>query len=146
MASQLALTLPQQPSLRVLLPDPEAQQQAATRLGILQMIFDYKNDPTRFGSLKLKDGKKVKSYSRMVEYASEASYASETGGVTVRSTAGSRTSRKAAWRRWRISSAATSTAAASSPPIPKLHGWLRFCSWATGHSLRRVAPWRMKPS
>ena len=84
MASQLALTLPQQPSLRVLLPDPEAQQQAATRLGILQMIFDYKNDPTRFGSLKLKDGKKVKSYSRMVEYASEASYASETGGVTVR--------------------------------------------------------------
>jgi hypothetical protein len=62
---------------RILLPDPAAHAQAQQRLGILQMIFDYKADPTRFGRLQLRDGTQVTSYSRMVAYAAEQTGNSE---------------------------------------------------------------------
>lgn len=79
--SQLALTLPVPMAVaapqRILLPDPAAQAQAEQRLGTLQMIFDYKADPGRFGQLVMKDGTPVTSYSRMVAYVAQISGNSE---------------------------------------------------------------------
>jgi putative transposase len=75
--AQLALSLPIPMPVaapqRVLLPDPEAQQQAEQRLAVVNQVLDYQKDPQRFGRLQMKDGTRVTSVSRMVAYVAETS-------------------------------------------------------------------------
>jgi hypothetical protein len=61
----------------VLLPDPSDQAQAEQRLAAIQMLFDYRTDPQRFGSLRLQDGTPVTSSSRMTAYVAELTGVSE---------------------------------------------------------------------
>jgi hypothetical protein len=81
MAAQLALSLPVLLPVavpqRVLLPDPDAQRQAEQRLAVVNQVLDYRKDPQRFGRLQTKDGRRVSSYSRMLEYVAEANCISE---------------------------------------------------------------------
>jgi hypothetical protein len=53
------------------LPDPDDRAQAEARLEIIQKVFDYRNDPKRFGRLRLKDGAPVTSETRMIAYLAE---------------------------------------------------------------------------
>ena len=73
--SQLALSLPIPAPVaapqRVLLPDPVDEAQALEREAIVKQILAFREDPGRFGLLRLKDGTPVTSYSRMVAYTAE---------------------------------------------------------------------------
>lgn len=64
----LFANLPAISSERILLPDPESQAQAEQRLTILQPILDYPENPARFASLALPDGRRVTSLEKMIEY------------------------------------------------------------------------------
>jgi putative transposase len=81
MATQLSICLPLPTPVatpqRVLLPDPSDQAQAEQRLAAIQMLFDYRTDPQRFGSLRLQDGTPVTSSSRMTAYVAELTGVSE---------------------------------------------------------------------
>jgi len=81
MSTQLALSLaipqPVAAPQRVLLTDPSDQAQAELRLSTIQMLFDYRTDPQRFGSLRLFDGEPVTSFSRMVAYVAETTHNGE---------------------------------------------------------------------
>jgi hypothetical protein len=81
MASQLSIPLaipfPVAAPQRILLPSPEDQQQAESRLAVLQMLFDFQKKPDRFGRLQLSDGTPVTSFSRMVAYAAATTENSE---------------------------------------------------------------------
>jgi hypothetical protein len=81
MAAQLSIPLaipfPVAAPQRILLPDPQDQAVAESRLAVLQMLEDYKIEPERFGRLQLPDGTRVTSFSRMVAYAAETTGHSE---------------------------------------------------------------------
>jgi hypothetical protein len=81
MASQLSIPLaipfPVAAPQRILLPDPEDQAQAESRLAVLQMLFNFQKKPDRFGRLQLNDGIPITSFSRMIKYAAESSNVSE---------------------------------------------------------------------
>ena len=76
-AAQLVLAVPSRPALvapqRALLTDPEDLSQAAKRLDTIQMVLSYRQDPRRYGLLRLQNRKPVSSFSRMVAYTSEVS-------------------------------------------------------------------------
>jgi hypothetical protein len=80
-ASQMALSLPLPISVpapqRILLPDPRDQATATERLSVLQLLFDYRGDPERFGALRLLDGTPVSSATRMLAYIAETTGTSE---------------------------------------------------------------------
>ncbi|QNI34512.1 Mu transposase C-terminal domain-containing protein [Alloacidobacterium dinghuense] len=56
---------------RITLPDPEDQAQAEQRLGILKPILEFGDDPGRYASLRLKDGRPVTSPTRLLMYQAE---------------------------------------------------------------------------
>src|ERR1039458_8214880 len=62
---------------RVLLPNPEDQALAESRLATLQLLFEYQRDKDRFGRLQLQDGTPVTSSTRMIRYAAETASVSE---------------------------------------------------------------------
>jgi transposase InsO family protein len=75
--AQLAFPLPipfaaAQPERRTL-PDISAHPEAQQRYQLLRMLFDYQDDPSRFGALLLNDGHPVTSFTRMVAYAAQTS-------------------------------------------------------------------------
>lgn len=77
MTAQLAIALPMlsrasEPQ-RATLPDLDAHPEAQRRYQILKMIFEYREDPARFGDLRLTDGSKVTSETKMILYAAQVS-------------------------------------------------------------------------
>jgi putative transposase len=77
MALSLPLPIPVAAPQRVLLPNPDDQAIAESRLATLQMVFECMRDPQRFGRLELRDGTPVTSATRMLRYAAESADVSE---------------------------------------------------------------------
>jgi len=73
----LAMPSPVASPQRVLLPNPEDQARAEERLAVIAPALMYRNDPHRYGSIRLTDGTPVTSYTRMIRYVAETSGQSE---------------------------------------------------------------------
>jgi putative transposase len=69
-SSQLTLALPPRAD-RITLADQEQQKQAQQRYEILLPVLDFPENPRRYLSLSLADGRPVSSLERMIEYSAQ---------------------------------------------------------------------------
>lgn len=53
------------------MPNPDDEKQAQERYAIIQPLLEYKADPARYSSLRLSNGHRVTSYTRMLTYIAE---------------------------------------------------------------------------
>lgn len=64
--------IPESEAPRIVLPDPEAQKQAETRLALLKPILEFPENPARFAHLEIAGGRRVTSVERMIEFVAES--------------------------------------------------------------------------